>query len=125
MAVPAVSAEDLNASQSSPFVVSLNALIAVVFAVLAQLSINSAGATAAASPYAPQGYQQAGYGQQQGYQQQGNAQAYGQPGQQQAWGQPVVVSTRVSSVDLAGVATVFAVALGSSWKRARLNSRRE
>jgi hypothetical protein len=62
------------------------ALIAVVFAVLAQLSINAGGAPAAASGYAQQqGYQQAGYGQQQGYQQAG----YGQPaqqGQQQGWG---------------------------------------
>jgi hypothetical protein len=43
----------------------------------------------------------------------------------QAWGQPVVVSDRVSKVDLAGVAAVFAMAIGSSWQRSQRNRRRE
>ncbi|WP_194897674.1 hypothetical protein [Catenulispora pinisilvae] len=72
------------------------ALIGVVFAVLAQLSINQAAATASASAggYGQQAYQQQGYGQQaqqaqQGYGQQGQ-QGYGQqqPQQQGGWGQP-------------------------------------
>ena len=61
------------------------ALIGVVFAVLAQLSVNQGGATASAPTY-NQGYQQP----QQGYQQQGGyQQGYQQPqqGQQQGWGQ--------------------------------------
>ncbi|ACU74184.1 hypothetical protein Caci_5325 [Catenulispora acidiphila DSM 44928] len=66
------------------------ALIAVVFAVLAQLSINQAGATAAGSAagFGQGGYQQPGYGQQAGYGQPGQ-QGYGQPqqGQQAGWGQ--------------------------------------
>ena len=72
-------------------------LIAVVFAVLAQLSLNKAGATASGSGY-NQGYQQQGYqqqGYQQGYQQpqQAQQQGWGQPGQQpqqgqQQWGNP-------------------------------------
>lgn len=65
------------------------ALIAVVFAVLAQLSIKQAGATASGSSSYGQGYgsQQQGYGQQQGaYGQQGQ-QGYGQQGQQ-GYGQP-------------------------------------
>ncbi|NUR62671.1 MAG: hypothetical protein HOV87_29055 [Catenulispora sp.] len=67
------------------------ALVAVVFAVLAQLSVNSGGASAVSASGSAQGYQ--GYGQQ-GYGQAGNAPAYGQqgyqqPGQgQQQWGNP-------------------------------------
>ena len=66
------------------------ALVAVVFAVLAQLSVNSGGAAAVAGP--AQGYQ--GYGQPAAYGQAGNAPAYGQPGYQQPgqgqqqWGNP-------------------------------------
>jgi hypothetical protein len=57
------------------------ALIGVVFAVLAQLSINQAGSTASAGGYGQPAYGQQGYGQP-------AQQGYGQPGQQQGYGQP-------------------------------------
>jgi hypothetical protein len=69
------------------------ALIAVVLAVLAQLSINQGGAAASGTPaYDPQAYQQ-GYQQQAGYAQQGQpGYQQPQPGQQAqpqaGWGQP-------------------------------------
>ncbi|MEY9863961.1 hypothetical protein ABH935_009615 [Catenulispora sp. GAS73] len=70
------------------------ALIAVVLAVLAQLSINSGGAAASATPaYNQQAYQQQGYQQPAGYAQPGQPQGYQAPQQQPpqpqgGWGQP-------------------------------------
>ena len=70
----------------------LATLIGTVLAVLAQLSVNAGGASAASGT--AQGYQQPGYGQP-AYGQAGNAPVYGQPGQpgqpgqgQQQWGNP-------------------------------------
>ncbi len=40
----------------------------------------------------------------------------------QAWIQPVVVAQRVSGVELLGMAAVFVVAIGSSWRRSKRHS---
>jgi len=42
----------------------------------------------------------------------------------QAWIQPVTIAKRVSRLDIIGVVSVFAAALGSSWQRTRRRSRR-